>query len=280
MNIESLRKTPHLSFSALHEYQNCGLKYWFNRIKKLPAEFVPDVLVFGKCIHQVLEEFNYQRQKEETPPVNTLVSVFECCWDKAAEDKTIHYSKGKDFSTLRKEGAALIRHFYDNQANDDYRVLAVEEGFSLELSGLPYPIIGLIDLIEEDASGTIIITDYKTTSRAYSQSEIDQNMQLTLYQLAMEQNGYADRDMILKLDCLIKTQNPRYEQYYTVRNPQDMQRLQRVIRLLVQGISQEVFLPAAANWMCTNCPYKTHCTKLLGEEAYATESTTTARFRI
>lgn len=267
MDIHELRQQPHLSFSAINEYLNCGLKYRFSRVDKVQPEFVPDVLVFGRCIHQVLEEFNHQRLIGEIPSLSTLTGIFETCWDKAVEDSHVKYSKGKDFQTLRQEGTALIRQFYENQSADDYQILAIEEPFSIQLDALSYPIIGSVDLIEEDSDGTLIITDYKTAGRAFSQAEIDQNMQLTLYQMAMGQNGFSDRDMILKLDCLIKTQTPKYEQYYTVRNHSDISKLLNVIKSVSKGIAHEVFTPTATGWMCTNCGFKTHCDQwLTGEE--------------
>ena len=58
-------------------------------------------------------------------------------------------------------------------------MIAVEEPFSIYLEGCPVPIIGAMDLIEEDSSGTIIINDFKTAGRAYSNDEVDRNFQLT-----------------------------------------------------------------------------------------------------
>ena len=56
----------------------------------------------------------------------------------------------------------------------------------------------------EDSSGTIIITDFKTSARAYPNDEADRNFQITLYQIAAKANGYYNRDILLKYDRLIK----------------------------------------------------------------------------
>ena len=68
-------------------------------------------------------------------------------------------------------------------------MIAVEEPFSIRLNGCPVPIIGAMDLIEEDSCGTIIVTDFKTTGRAYSNDEVDKNFQLTVYQIAVKKMG-------------------------------------------------------------------------------------------
>ena len=75
----------------------------------------------------------------------------------------------------------------------------------LPSEGCPVPIIGAIDLVEEDIAGTIIVTDFKTSGRAYSNDEVDRNFQLTLYQMAVKANGFSDAEILLRFDCLIKT---------------------------------------------------------------------------
>ena len=81
---------------------------------------------------------------------------------------------------------------------DQLTVLAIEEPFRFTIEGLPVPIIGIMDLVEEDPSGSIVITDSKTASRSYSQEEADRNFQLSIYHMAAKANGYADRKISLQ----------------------------------------------------------------------------------
>jgi len=136
---------------------------------------------------------------------------------------------------------------------------ATEEAFSFILPKLPLPIIGAIDLMEEDDAGTIIVTDFKTSGKAYSVSEIDQNQQLTTYQMAIRKQGYSDREILLRIDCLIKTQKPKFEQYYSTRSEIDEIRLTRKIHQVWDGIKKGVFVPNDTSWKCKNCGYKSAC---------------------
>jgi CRISPR/Cas system-associated exonuclease Cas4 (RecB family) len=132
---------------------------------------------------------------------------------------------------------------------------------------IPVPVIGAIDLVEEDEAGTIIITDFKTSKRSYSASEIDSNMQMTLYQLAAKSNGYAeDRDIILKFDTLIKTLKPKCQSYYTVRTEVDEKRLIKKIRYVWDAISKEIYIPNDCSWKCKTCQYRQHCDQWFLEE--------------
>ena len=95
---------------------------------------------------------------------------FEDLWTKtAAEREDIKYAEGKDFETLLMQGIDLFTAWYlKHSADDDFNILAIEEPFSFTIPGVEVPIIGAMDLIEEDESQTLIITDFKTSGRAYS----------------------------------------------------------------------------------------------------------------
>ena len=153
-------------------------------------------------------------------------------------------------------GIDLLTAWYHKLPDDDFKVVAIEEAFSFTLPGVSVPIIGAIDLAEEDNSGTIIITDFKTSSRAYGRDEVDNNMQMTVYQLAAKANGFGGREILLRFDCLIKTKTPKFEQYYTTRSAVDELRLIRKIEKVWEGINRGIFIPNDTNWKHKNCPYR------------------------
>ncbi len=255
--LEAFKHLPHLSVSSINDYLDCGLLYKLSRVDKILPEFIPDALELGSAIHMTLAEFYKQKMLGITLPLKELKEIFEGFWRKAAEDN-IQYAEGKDFSTLLLEGKELISVWYGKI--DNFQVLGVEEPFILNLPDLSIPLIGYIDLIEEDESGTVIITDWKTSGRAYSNEEVDKSMQLTVYQLAPKEMGYRDREMLLKFDCLIKTKTPRFEQFWTTRSEVEEKRAIKKIKEVWRGISKEVFIPNDGHWRCKNCGYKKHCT--------------------
>ena len=263
MDISELRKEPHLSSSSINDYIDCGLLYKLGRIDKLPPEFGSSDLEFGSAIHKVLEAYYRHKMEETNLSVKDLHKIFEKAWKEITENKRdIRYSEGKDFGTLLLEGKELLTVCYNKiQNNHQFKVIAVEEPFSFNLEGCPVPIIGAIDLIEEDESDTLIITDWKTSGRAYGNDEVDRNFQLTLYQMAAKANGYSDREILLKFDCLIKTKTPKFEPYYTTRSEIDEIRAAKKIIEVWNGISKGVFIPndGSSNWKCKGCAYKKAC---------------------
>ncbi len=260
MDLKELRKKPHLSASAINDYLDCGLLYKLGRVLKLEPEIRPDALEFGSTIHKVLAEFYRYKLEGEILPLLDLHILFEALWKNVTEEHPdIAYKDGKDAAVLLREGKNLLSAYYQMLPRDEFRVLAIEEPFQFSLPNLPVPIIGVQDLIEEDESGAIVITDWKTSSRAYSEEEIDKNLQITIYHMAAKLNGYRDREILLRFDCLIKTKIPRFEQYYTTRSEIDEMRTAKKIRHVFEGISKGVFIPNDNSWKCKGCSFRKAC---------------------
>ena len=260
MEIQELRKRPHLSASSINSYLECGLQYKFSRIDKFKPDFTADVLVYGSTIHKAIEYVQINRMAGDLTSVQDAAEFFEKRWREAAEGNAdIGYRKGESFTSLLNQGKKLIGVYIENLPDMGYEVLALEEPFELKLDGIDIPIIGIMDMVEEDESGTIIITDHKTAARAYSSEEVDKNFQLTVYHMAARKNGYAGRDIVMKFDCLIKTKIPRFDQVYTVRSEESEHRAVKKIKSVWEGISKGLFIPNDNSWRCSTCSYTSHC---------------------
>jgi len=269
MVLSELRQTPHLSASSINEYVECSLLYKFGRIDKLPMEFKSDALEFGTCIHRVLENFYQAKMMGDRMLLKDVHEFFVFTWlDMARGRDDIRYADGSDYNSLLMFGRDLLTAWYTKLPDDDFTILAIEEAFSFNLPGIDIPIIGAMDLVEQDSAGTIIITDFKTSGRAYSKDEVDQNQQLTMYQIAAKQNGYADHEILLRFDTLIKTKTPKFEQYWTTRTEIDERRLIKKAAQVWDGISKGVFVANDTSWKCKGCAFKQACDAYLEGEEY------------
>ena len=260
MTLSELRKTEHLSASSIGTYVECSLMYKFAKIDRIPMEQKSDAMEFGSAIHITLEHYYREKMIGEKLLLKDVHEVFEKTWKNRAEDRTdIQFNKGHDFKSMLMMGKDLLSVWYNKLPSDNYNIIGIEEAFSFCLPGIPIPFIGAMDLIEEDEAGTIIVTDHKTAGKAYSIADVDQNQQLTLYQLALKSMGYVDREILLKFDTLIKTKNLRFEQYWTTRSELDEHKLIRKSVQVWDGIQKGVFIPNDTSWKCKNCSYKVAC---------------------
>lgn len=264
LDLTGIREQPHLSASSVNDYVDCGLLYKFSRIDKIRPEFKSDALELGSAIHLVLAEFYKGKMIGTKMLLKEIHESYEAFWRELAEDNDqIQYSEGKSFDVLLLEGKELLTAWYNKLPENEFKVIAVEEPFILTLPDLHIPIVGYIDLIEEDESGTIIVTDHKASGRSYSNDETDKNLQLTIYQLAVKNNGYRNREILLKFDCLIKTKTPKFESFYTSRSEIEEKRAIRKIKEVWKGIHKEVFVPNDGHWKCKNCGFKKQCDEYL-----------------
>jgi len=260
MDLKELRALPHLSASSISDYIDCSMLYKWGRVDKLPREYIPSTLTFGTVIHLVLAEFYQGKMDGYKMLLKDIHESFKNHWHERAKDRTdIQYADGQDFDTMLKQGIDLLIAWYENLPDDNFEVIAIEEAFSFNLPGVSVPIIGAIDLAQEDEAGTLVITDFKTSGRSYSADEINLNMQMTTYQLAAKANGFGGREILLKFDCLIKTKTKKFEQYYTTRSYVDELRLIRKIEKVWDGITKGVFIPNDSGWKHKNCPYRKAC---------------------
>ena len=260
MSFKQFSEGPHLSASSINKYIDCGLLYRFSKIDKLQPEFTPDVLLFGSAIHWAIAHINQGRMVETLLDLTDVIECFGEKWESSVKKTpNIKYSKGKSFEYLLNEGKRLLTAYFKNGVDDGFKVLSIEEPFSFTIPGLSVPIIGITDCIEEDDSGTIIITDYKTASKAYSEKQIDSDMQLTLYTMAMKEGEFKDREIMVRFICLIKTKVPKVAQYWAMRTELEERRLAKKAIQVWEGISKGVFIPNDGHWKCNNCGYKTAC---------------------
>ena len=257
MDIFELRKQPHLSASSINAYLECGLQYKFSKIDKLKPEFKADNLFYGIAIHRVLADFHQQKLIGTILSSDDLLGLFDQYWKEFAENNdSIRYTKNQSFKSILRNGKALLKAYHESLPKDQYNIVAIEEPFAITPEGLDIPIIGIMDLVEEDGDGTIIITENKTSGKAYSDNQIDKNLQLTIYQIAARSNGYGDRDILLRIDCLIKTKTPKFQSYYTYRSELDEHRAIRRIQKVWNGIKKGVFIPNDNSWKCPYCEFK------------------------
>lgn len=260
MDINELREHIHLSASGISDYSDCGLLYKFGRIDRLEAEFTSDALLFGTAVHAVLAQFYQELLTGEKMTAKVLTELFADIWKNIACDRDdIRYSNGKSYEMLLLGGKELLSVYYNSLPDEEYTIFGIEEPFSFTVPGVPVPIIGVYDMLLTDSSGVVIIVDHKTTSRSFSNDEVDKNFQMSIYNLSLRRNGYADKEILLRLDCLVKTRTPKFAQYYTTRSEEDEIRTIKKIQQVWDGIKKEVYVPNETSWKCKNCSFKNAC---------------------
>jgi RecB family exonuclease len=165
----------HLSFSRLSRFEQCPLSFRLHYVDRKRSE--PGMpLRFGKVVHAALERLLFEVVDEEhvgTLDPDRAVELFRGEW--IADGLT----GAEEFA----EGVAMVRRFAEGSGTVDHRdVLAIEKEFRVPAGR--FTVLGYIDRIDRIDDETIEIIDYKTNRQLFTREEVDQSLQLSLYELA------------------------------------------------------------------------------------------------
>ncbi len=240
----------HLSYSQLALYLECPLKYKLRYLAEggYGDEKVPAALVFGSAIHKALAWFYTTAMEGEPFSLFGLLEAFAAAWKTEAERQEILFEEGEDFEALLALGQEMLRVFA--RSAHPMRVIAVEVPFEFKLEHpktgeeSSVPIRGVIDLIEEDESGTLWVVDHKTAGRAYSEQQIAGDLQMLIYAAAVKQLDVVEgREVMLRLDVLLKKKHPELLRYPMYRDDHDVARLFEIVEGVWRAIEAEAFYP-------------------------------------
>ncbi|MFC2088269.1 PD-(D/E)XK nuclease family protein [Calditrichota bacterium] len=245
----------HLSASQIQNYLDCGLKYKFSYIVKLPKPFKPSGMALGSAIHSAVDWIHKKQNGKKKITLEAVWDIFEADWY-AIQMDTIAYREGESEDDVLNTGRNLLGVYFNDAPKNG--ILQSEQKFQVPLVNLEtgetlaLPLVGVFDKIEEDD----VVADLKTWARMVNEEELDANIQLSAY-------AYAYRIMFkktpeLRLDILLKTKKPRFEQLFTSRNESGHIKFYNLCKEVYQSIQKNIFLPNPS-WKCAGCEYRQVC---------------------
>jgi len=236
------RETPHLSHSRVNKYLHCPEQYRLYYVENLRPR-VPDAsLVFGQLVHQSLGQFF----RTGADPA----ASFDNAWI-VLRNEALAYGRYESWEILRTKGVALLTKFVREEVPRLARVTAIEQSFTLRITTLGLPLIGVIDLVADlDSVRTVI--DFKTAASAYQDHEAVLNDQLTAYQL-------AEPDAEQSALCVfVKTKEPRIDWFVSDRKPEQVMEYLTKVEHVAGEISAGHFYKRPGKW-CGYCDYLPVC---------------------
>ena len=256
-----------ISKTHMQTYLMCPRKFYFQYVINLPWEFTPASLPFGRALHAAVALF-YRKLKQEQVKLDLplLLAEFKAAWS--------HETTGRDiaFALSTKEsmeglGMALLKRFWEQVKPRS--VEAIELPFSVPIydpdGGRPleFTLVGIIDLIESDEEGNIIVSELKTSSKRYADSQAENQLDGMIYAYALDQLGFrtTDQQTLIRYDVLVKTKTPAFQQVYLNKEAGDYRRLTRWIKEILQALDRGAFYPNFG-WACKQCQFKRACWNL------------------
>ncbi len=255
--ITPVRKT--ISYSGLSCFLSCPLKFRFRYIDKIQPDKVSANIALGKSVHSALSFLYSQLQNKNKPKAEQLTEVFVEHFE-ANEAAGIQYN-GDTKEAIIETGKSLLTVYCES-----VKYPKKIEGVDLELK-VPitnpntgetlnnYDLLCYLDLFCDKT-----VVDFKTGKSSKSQWDADNDVQLSLYALAIllsEQYGYIPK---LCFQVLLKLKTPRVQEISTTRNFSDFNRLFRIIQGFIKNIEnpEHQYLPVRS-YFCAGCEYGREC---------------------
>ncbi|VGO14101.1 hypothetical protein PDESU_02658 [Pontiella desulfatans] len=261
-SLSQLRQRPHLSNSQINQILNlCSLQFYYERVAKLPKPFVSNSLVFGTCVHKVLEHYYQWIQRGEQPDVDSHIEMFSELWKKANNEQNIKFGAKTSFESLADTGRKVVKCFIDN-ADPKEKVLSTSQAFCVPVhapdgSVVEDPLVGEFDLVVE-RDGKPVIVDFKTAARKWSAGHEHKSFQATVYSYAWHQMYGGIRPEVA-FKVVTKAKEPSHEYRSTRRSAKQELRMATLISKAQQIVKHELWYPAETGFYCGDCPYASAC---------------------
>jgi len=177
------------SYSQLSSFKTCKEQY---KIVYLDGQRKKDESIeafMGKCVHSTLE-WLYQKENMCKPYItfDKICKIYDDIWQDNWHNKIFivdHNLLSNHFYAIGKR--CLSNYYHKYGPIFDQRVYATELKLNFNING-KYHFRGIIDRLDQPEKGCWVIHDYKSGKRAMTQNMAKQDLQLAMYQIAVEQN--------------------------------------------------------------------------------------------
>ncbi len=239
-----------ISYSALETYKNCPRKYQYQYIEKIKRPKGREAIL-GSAVHSALE-FMHQNAVP-FPAKEEVIDFFSRGWN------SHNFESEKEEGLMFQEGLKMLARYCDQNNPVDFQVVDLESFFKVEIGedgeGESHALSGIIDRIDKLKDGSFEIIDYKTARRLPSQKEIDENLQLSIYWMALR-DRWPKKDHAKNKVSLYYLKHG--EKLSSRRNDSQIDKVKKEILERIQEIKTSSFEPEV-NPLCPYCEYRNIC---------------------
>ena len=231
-----------LSYTQISLYQSCPLCYKLQYIDGLELK-ERGYFSFGTTMHECAEYF-FKVKVPPPPSLDELLQFYEQNWLSEG------YESAEEEANYKAYGREILAKFWEIHSSDFRMPIAVEWMFHIDIEGVK--LRGFIDRVDKLDSGGLSIVDYKTDRELFTKDDLEKNLQLTLYQLAVEQSWYLPVERLTLYHFRSNTPcscQPRGEA--------QLEEARSLVLAVAEGIEEERF-PAIENERCP-CDFPEHC---------------------
>ena len=244
------------SHSRLATFEDCPKRFEYRYVLKIPTDTEGIEAFVGKRVHEVLERLYKAAQRGQVPSLEKVIyryhRLFEESYD-AARVRIVREETPVEF--YRQTGERCLTTYYRRYYPfDGDETLGTEKRVTFALDEKrEYRFQGIIDRLVRARDGAIEIHDYKTSRRAATQKQVDQDRQLALYQIGLA-GQFPDQPMRLVWHYLQQDRK-----LTSTRTAEQLRYLSEDTMSVVDRINTETEFKPRRSALCDWCEYNDRC---------------------
>ena len=251
----------YISASRLNLWARCPLAFRFRYIDGIKTPTNANQFL-GQVVYAALETY-YRHCQIGSIPIDEDVETFtDAAWQQLTEEEPMTWESSDDVTKCRHQAIDLVRAYTNEYRSQPEKIIAMEASLEAPFvhpttgEDLGLPLFGVVDLVLDTASSVLLI-DFKTSATA-TLIEQSHAVQLTLYSLLMQGNGYDHVETEIRQ--LVKTKTPKIRAYrFGQRTEDHIRQFFDLCREYLDTVDRGVFNPRPC-WSCNLCDYRGLCT--------------------
>jgi putative RecB family exonuclease len=243
------------SYSRLEAFRQCPLKYKYQYIDGIKRKTKSIEAFMGSCFHKAMELL-YKDIRFKLPAASELVDYYNEQWDDGYSDDITIVKKQRIADDYRKIGIEAINSYYKRYYPfRQSRVLGIEKAFVFNLDNDgKYRFRAIIDRIGQAEDSVYEIHDYKTSSSIFDQQQADRDIQLALYQIALEKMWHDVEKVRLVWHFVAFD-----KEVISFRSSQQLESVLSDTRNLIDKIESTKSFPHNESALCAWCSFQEIC---------------------
>jgi putative RecB family exonuclease len=255
-----------LSPSSVSSFTSCPLAFKFSYLDRLPEP--PSVAASrGTLVHRALEHL-HDRQPSDRTIEAALLDLERAAGELADHPEFAGLGLDDDaWAKFRSEAEVLVHRYFELEDPQSVRAIGLEIKLEARI-GEKLRIRGIIDRLELDADGELIVTDYKTGAAPREQHERSRLVGVQIYALLCEQN-FGRRPKRVQLLYLSTPEaiiaEPSEQSISGVTR-----KTEAVYKAIQRACATDDFRPNQSA-LCSYCTFKPYCPAYGGDPTLAAE---------
>jgi len=256
----------YFSYSRLSTFKHCPAQFKIQYIDNIEQRYESIEAFTGKRIHEVMEHLYTKRMvKNQVPSLDELFEYLSTNWKLKWHSGVAIINQRNTSGTYYALAEKCLAWYYRNYYPFNESVVGIEYPFEITFSD-KYKFIGYIDRLDRLSDNSLLIIDYKTGRRVMNANQAENDLQMTIYHLAIQENFPEASEIRLSWQYLQKGMVIEMQ-----RNPKKLAGQKAKILKQAAVIEKSMVdgtFPAKESMLCNWCFYWNECPAKISNNPY------------